>query len=115
MNKLGGFQYATALDLNMGYYTIRISIARQDMTTIFTKFGKFIYNCLPMGMCALGDIFQDKVDELLGDTEGAKAYIYDIIVLSKNFLIKYTEQPIMIFGILRASGLKVNAPAAVLG
>ena len=37
-----------------------------------------------MGMCASGDIFQAKVDELLGDTEGVKTYIYDILVLDKD-------------------------------
>ena len=67
MHQLEGFQYATALDLNMGYYTISISPASQDTTTIVTEFGKFIYNRLPMGMCASGDIFQAKVDELLSD------------------------------------------------
>ena len=67
MHQLEGFQYATALDLNMGYYTIRISPASQNTTTIVTEFGKFRYNRLPMGMCASGDIFQAKVDELLSD------------------------------------------------
>ena len=54
MQKLEVFQYVTALYLNMGYYTIIISPAIQDMTTIFTEFGEFIYNRLPMGMCTLG-------------------------------------------------------------
>ena len=36
MRQLEGFQYTTALDLNMGYYTMRIYPARQDMTTIDT-------------------------------------------------------------------------------
>ena len=67
IQKLEVFQYVTALDLNTGYYTIRIFSASQDMTTIFTEFGKFRYNCLPMGMCASGDIFQAKVDEILSD------------------------------------------------
>ena len=48
MQQLEGFQYATALYLNMGYYTIRLSPARQDMTTVVNEFGKFRYNCLPM-------------------------------------------------------------------
>ena len=65
----------TALDLNMGYYIIRISPASKDMTTIVTEIGKFRYNCLPMGMCALGDILQTKVDKILGDIEGVKMYI----------------------------------------
>ena len=58
MQQPEGLQYETSLDLNMGYYTIRLSPARYYMLTIFTKFGKFIYNRLPMGMCDSGDIFQ---------------------------------------------------------
>ena len=34
MQKLGGFHYAAALDLNMVYYSIRILHAIQDITTI---------------------------------------------------------------------------------
>ena len=76
-------QYATALDLNMGYYTIRILPVSQDMTTIVTEFVKFKYNHTPMGMCASGDIFQAKADKLLGDIKGLKTYINDILVLIK--------------------------------
>ena len=58
MQQLEGLQYAIALDLNTGYYNIRLSPASQDTTTIVTEFGKFRYNRLPMGMCASVDIFQ---------------------------------------------------------
>ena len=68
----------------MGYYTIRIYPASQGMTMIVTEFGKIRYNCLSMGMCTSGDIFQYKVDKLLGDTEGVKMNINDIIILSKD-------------------------------
>ena len=37
-----------------------------------------------MGVCASGDIFQSKVDELLGDIKGVKTYIGDILVLDKD-------------------------------
>ena len=84
MQQLEGFQYTTALDLNIGYYTIRLSPASQYMTTIVTEFGKFKYNRLPMGMCASKDIFQDKADKLLGYIEGIKTYIDDIFVSSKD-------------------------------
>ena len=36
MQKLGRFPYATALDINIGYYNIRISPASQDIKTIVT-------------------------------------------------------------------------------
>ena len=84
MHQLERFQYDSLLDLNMGYCNIRLSPASQDMTRIVTELGKFRYNRLHMGMCALGDIFQDKVDELLCDIEGGKTYIDDIIVLIKD-------------------------------
>ena len=59
------------------------------MTTIVIKFGKFRFNRLPMVMCASVNIFQSKVDELLGDTEAGKMYINDIIVFSKNCFRKH--------------------------
>ena len=68
----------------MGYYTIRIFPASQDTTKIVTEFEKFRYNIIPMGMCASGDIFQYKVEKLLGDIEGIKTYIDDRLVSSKD-------------------------------
>ena len=65
MQQLEGIQYAADLYLNLGYYTLSLSLASQDMTTIFTEFGILKYNFLYMGMYASGDIFQTKVDELL--------------------------------------------------
>ena len=42
--------YATTLDLNMGYYTIRLDEASQDICTIVTPWGKYAYRRLPMGL-----------------------------------------------------------------
>ena len=93
----------------MGYYPIRLSPASQYMTTIVTEFGTFKYNRLPMGMCASIDTIQDKLYGLLGDIEGVKTYIYDILVLIKDSFSNPIEQPSLIFVRLRAMGLKVNA------
>ena len=88
MNQMKLFQYATTLYINMVYYSIRLSTASQDMTTIVTEFGKFRYNHLPMGMCALGDLLQAQAYNMLGDIKGLKAYIDDILVLSKDSFSK---------------------------
>ena len=106
MQHLEGFQCVTAFDINMGYHNIKLSPTSQDMTTVVTEFGIFKYNCLPMGMCASGDIFHAKVDKLIGDI---KSYIDYILVLSKEKISNCIEQPRIIFDRLRASGLKVNA------
>ena len=68
----------------MGYCTISISPARQDMMMIVTESGKFRYNRLPMGMFASVYIFQAKVDKLLGDIEGSQTHIDNIILLIKD-------------------------------
>ena len=53
------------------------------MCTIVTKFGKYQYKRLPMGVTCSLDIFQAKIYELLGDIEGTKAYIDDILIIKK--------------------------------
>ena len=62
-----------------------------------------------MGMCALGDILQAKLDELLGDIKNFKTYTNRVLVLSKKIFSKYIEHLRIIFFRLRATRLKVNA------
>ena len=85
------------------------------MTTIVTGFGKFRYNRPPMGMRTSWGIFQAKVDELLGDIEGGKTYIYDILVLGKDRFENHIEQLRIISERLHAAGLKSNAPKCSVG
>ena len=99
----------------MGYYTLRLSSASEDMKIIVTEFGKFRYNHLPMGMCASGYMFQAKVDELLGDIESVKTYSDGIIFLIKDRFEKHIGQLIIIFVRLHAAGLKVDAPKCSFG
>ena len=101
IQKLEVFQYAAVLDLNMGYYTIRLSPASQDMTAVITEFGKLRYNHLPMIVCASGDVFQAKLYELPGDIEGVKTYTDAILVLSEESFSKHIEQLSIIFVIAR--------------
>ena len=62
-----------------------------------------------------GDIFQAKVDKILGDIEGVKTYIDDIFVLIRDNFEKHIDQLRIIFGRLRAAGLKFNAPKCIFG
>ena len=48
------------------------------------------------------------VGKFLGDIKGVKTYIYGILVLGKDIFEKHIEQLSIIFGRLRATGLKVN-------
>jgi Reverse transcriptase (RNA-dependent DNA polymerase). len=110
LQEIEGFQFASALDLNMGYYMIWLMPGAKDLTTIITKLGKFRYNVLPMGMCCSGDVFQAKVlDQLLGDIEGVKTYINDILVISKGSFDDHLKQLDTCFARIQEARLKVKA------
>ncbi len=63
--ELEGFTYATALDLNMGYYTIRLDPTASEMCTIIFPWGKYSYKRLPMGIGGSADIFQAQIMDLM--------------------------------------------------
>jgi hypothetical protein len=58
LQEIEGFSYATALDLHMGYYTIRLDPDASKICTIIFPWGKYSYKRLPMGIAGSLDIFQ---------------------------------------------------------
>ena len=83
---LEGFQYATSLDLNMGYYHLELSPESKELCTIVLPFGKFEYQRIPMGLCNSPDIFQEKINEIFDGLDFVRAYIDDVLVLTSGKL-----------------------------
>ncbi len=69
LQELEGFTYATALDLNMGYYTIRLDPMASKMCTIIFPWGKYSYKRLPMGFGGSANIFQAQIIDLMVSLE----------------------------------------------
>ncbi len=65
LQELEGFTYATARDLNMSYYTIRLDPAASKMCTIIFPWGKYSYKRLPMGFAGSAGIFQAQMMDLM--------------------------------------------------
>ncbi len=65
LQELEGFAYATALDLNMGHYTIRLDPTASKMCTIIFPWGKYSYKKLPLGFGGSADIFQAQIMDLI--------------------------------------------------
>ena len=63
LQELEGFTFATALDLNMGYYTIRLDPDASKICTIIFPWGKYSYLRLLMGIAGSPDIVQAKMSE----------------------------------------------------
>ena len=107
--KLEGFQYATSLDLNMGYYHIELNPDSKKLCTIVLPFGKYEYQRLPMGLCNSPDIFQEKMSDLMCGLDFVRAYIDDLLSITNGTFEDHLEKLELIFKRLVSAGLKVNA------
>ena len=67
IRSMEGFTFATALDLNMGYYHIKLDADAQRLCTIIFPWGKYKYKRLPMGIKIAPDIFQNVMTKLTQD------------------------------------------------
>ena len=115
MQKLQGFQYATALDLNMGYYHIRLDPDSQKLCTIIFPWGKYQYLRLPLGVSVSADIFQERMSGLMQGLEFARTYIDDLLCLSNSTFEDHLDKLEQILKRLKEAGLKVNAAKCALG
>ena len=107
--KLEGFQYATSLDLNMGYYHIKLDPESSRLCTIVLPWGKYEYLKLPMGLCNSPDIFQEKMNELFAGFDYVRAYIDDLLIITKGSFEEHLKQLDTVLEKLETAGLKINA------
>ena len=85
LQKLEGFIYAASLDLNMGDYHMRLTLFSSRLCTIvLVPWGKHEYCCLPTGLSASPDIFQEKTSDLMAGLEFAQAYLDDLLIISNQ-------------------------------
>ena len=109
LQELEGFTYATALDLNMGYYTIRLDAKASEMCTIIFPWGKYSYNRLPMGFGGSADIFQAQMMDLMASLGYVRAYIDDLLIITRGTIEDHISKIDTVLTRLRDAGLKVNA------
>ena len=107
--KLEGFQWATALDLNMGYYHIELTPNSKKMCTIVLPWGKYEYQKLPMGLCNSPDIFQENMSDLFRGFDYVREYIDDLLVTTNGSLEDHLQKLGTVSAKLKNAGLKVNA------
>ena len=106
--KLEGFQYATSLDLNMGYYHITLDADSRKLCTLVLPWGKYEYLHLPMGLCNSPDIFQEKMSDLMAGLEFVRVYLDDILAITKGTFDDHLEKLEQLLNRVSAAGLKVN-------
>ena len=64
---------------------------------------------LPMGLCNVPDIFQEKMSRLFTELEYIRTYIDDLLVTTKGDLDDHLEKLDIVLAKLKRAGLKINA------
>ncbi len=93
----------------MGHYTIRLDPQAVEMFTIIFPWGKYSYLQLPKGYAGSADIFQAEMMDPIEALEYVRAYIDDLLVITRGTLEDHLEKLGEVLRRLCEAGLKVNA------
>ena len=108
LQKLEGFQWATAIDLSMGYYHIPLDEYSQGLCGTVMPWGIYQYTKLPMGISEAPDIFQSIMMRLLGDLDWVHVYMDDILITSNGTYEDHLEKITTVLKRLEEAGFRAN-------
>jgi hypothetical protein len=105
-----GFEFASVVDLNMGYLSIPLTDESKALLTIVTMFGFFECCVLPMGVNPATDIFQSRMVGVFQPMREnrPKPYIDDIFHGKGKTFIEHLNVLDEIFQRLEDAGMQVN-------
>jgi hypothetical protein len=85
-HSVGGFVYATSLDLNMGYLHMKLAQSACNILTVVMSFGFYKCTTLPMGVMPATDIFQSRMVTVFADMGPDKPipYIDNILISARK-------------------------------
>ena len=75
----------------MGYYHIRIRKNTSNLCTIILYWGKYRYKRLTMRVSISPDIFQQKMNDLFHGFEFIRAYIDNLLILTKRYWTDHVQ------------------------
>ena len=81
---LNGATHFSTLDLSSGYHQLELAPESCYVTTFSTHAGLRRYKCLPFGINAASEIFQESIREILTGLPGCKNISDDIIVFGEG-------------------------------
>ena len=106
--------YITTIDLQRGYYQIKLTPRARIISAFVTPFGLFQYKVLSFGMCTAPATFQRMITGIVQDLEGTAAYLDDIVVVADTWQIHLTRLQ-RLFSVLKEAGITVNLAKSAFG
>ena len=71
-------------DCLKGYWQIELDTKSRHYTTFLMEFGRYQYLWAQMGLCSSGDEFCHRTDEALGNINGVKKLVDDILIFAPD-------------------------------
>lgn len=109
LQQMEGFTYASAVDMNMGYYHLTLDLATREICSLIFPFGRYRYCRLPMGASTAPDVFQEKMNNLFNELEFVKVYIDDLLVITNGSFDDHLEKLEVVLHRLHEKGFQLNA------
>lgn len=110
LDGLSGSSLFSTLDLDQGYYQIKLNESSRPVTAFTTQDGHFQLKRMPMGMKTSPACFSRIMQTALSDLIGKICFVYldDIIIYSKT-IEEHFQRLATVLGRLSKIGLKVKA------
>jgi hypothetical protein len=106
--RIDGYDFASTLDLYMGFHHITLSEYASNVFTTVLPWGKHSYTRMPLGYTGAPDVFQHRMDQILGDLPFCACFIDDIAIWTKGSLELHLQQLSTVLDRLVAANARLN-------
>jgi ribonuclease HI len=116
VDSTAGCELLCFLDAYSGYHQIKMKESDQLATSFITPFGMYCYMTMSFGLRNAGATYQRCMQHVFGDHIGrtVEAYVGDIVVKTRK-TDDLVDDLRIVFGCLRANGVKLNPEKCVFG
>jgi hypothetical protein len=112
IRSLEGITFASASDLNMGYYCIKLDADAQKLYTIVFPWGKYNYKRLPMGIKIVWFLMFFKISCLslskIWNMLSQPSYLDDLLILTNSSFKDHLLKLEMVLARFSTAGMRVN-------
>ena len=102
------FNWETCVDLNVGYYGMKLSKQARKICTIVTPWGLYEYMSMPMSMVVVSNVLEIRLAGLFTHLLHVLVYIDNISIIGYDTFDKHLRDINKVLDMLCHSGVQVN-------